>query len=99
MGNKHLQLETKFRIGDRVWIVYEFEGEVHVYSDTINSIVLTKSLRDGEEGKEVLEFWFDISDVDGTREEDLIPYEDSEGLYEKIAEIDKRIQLQEEANK
>lgn len=99
MENKHLQIETNYRIGDRVWIVYEFQGEVHVYSDTINSIILTRSLIEGEEGKEILEFWFDNSDVDGSREEDLIPYEDSEGLYDKIIELDKEIQEKEKSNK
>ena len=37
-----MKVETEYNIGDKVWVVYECNGEVNVYSDIIDSIMVTK---------------------------------------------------------
>lgn len=37
-----MKIETKFSIGDRIWVVYEHRGEVHVYSDEIDSMMIER---------------------------------------------------------
>lgn len=77
---------TDYRIGDRVWIVTEYMGEVSVYSDEIDSINLGRDYNDKD--KIALTFWMKESDGDEITEDMLVPYEDSEGLYDKIVEIE-----------
>ena len=35
-----MKIETKFNIGDRVWVVYEYDSEIRVYSDYIKEILI-----------------------------------------------------------
>ena len=37
-----MKVETEYNIGDKVWVVYECNGEVNVYSDIIDSIMVTE---------------------------------------------------------
>lgn len=37
-----MKIETKFSIGDRIWVVYEHRGGVYVYSDEIDSIIIER---------------------------------------------------------
>lgn len=30
-----MKIETKYEIGDHIWVVYKHEGEVYVYDDQI----------------------------------------------------------------
>lgn len=85
-------IDTDYRIGDKIWVVYEYQKEVQVYSDTIESILVSK-----DNGKEKVSFWLKDSDYDELTEETMVPYEDSEGLYEKIIETEAKIK-EKEAN-
>lgn len=78
-----MKIETKFNIGDRVWIVYENKGEVNVYSDEIDSMTIENSGR--------LLIWFKDSDAMDVYEEELIEYNNLKKLAEKILEIDNKI--------
>lgn len=73
-----MKFESKYEIGDRVWVVYEAYGEACVYDDYIDEICVN-------ENKEIYyilkEVCMDIA------EENLIPYEDTETLINKIKEI------------
>lgn len=82
-----MKIETKFNIGDRVWIVYENRGEVNVYSDEIDSITIEKGGR--------LLIWFKDSDAMNVYEEELIEYNDLKKLAEKILEIDNKIRKEQ----
>lgn len=82
-----MKIETKFNIGDRVWIVYEYKREVNVYSDEIDSITIEKS------GK--LLIWFKDSDAMDVYEEDLIRYEDLKTLSERILELDNKVRKEQ----
>lgn len=82
-----MKIETKFNIGDRVWIVYEYKGEVNVYSDEIDSITIEKS------GK--LLIWFKDSDAMDVYEEDLIRYEDLKTLSERVLELDNKVRKEQ----
>lgn len=82
-----MKIETKFNIGDRVWIVYENRGEVNVYSDEIDSMTIENSGR--------LSIWFKDSDAMDVYEEELIEYNDLKKLAEKILEIDNKIRKEQ----
>ena len=82
-----MKIETKFNIGDRVWIVYDYKGEVHVYSDEIDSITIEKN------GK--LLIWFKDSDAMDVYEEGLIEYEDLKTLAERILELDNKVRKEQ----
>lgn len=82
-----MKIETKFNIGDRVWIVYECRGEVNVYSDEIDSITIEKGGR--------LLIWFKGSDAMDVYEEELIGYNDLKKLTEKILEVDNKIRKEQ----
>lgn len=82
-----MKIETKFNIGDRVWIVYENRGEVNVYSDEIDSMTIEKGGR--------LLIWFKDSDAMDVYEEELIEYNDLKKLAEKILEIDNKIRKEQ----
>ena len=82
-----MKIETKFNIGDRVWIVYDYKGEVHVYYDEIDSITIEKN------GK--LLIWFKDSDAMDVYEEGLIEYEDLKTLAERILELDNKVRKEQ----
>ena len=37
-----MKIETKYDIGQRIWIVYEHKGEAHIYEDEIVEICFAK---------------------------------------------------------
>ena len=82
-----MKIETKFNIGDRVWIVYENRGEVNVYSDEIDSMTIENSGR--------LLIWFKDSDAMDVYEEDLIRYEDLKTLSERALELDNKVRKEQ----
>lgn len=85
-----MKLETKYNIGDRIWVVYEpilnnqFHhnepaGEISVYEDTINSIEIYD---DG------ILYFLEVADIiEGLKEEDIILYDDTDKLINKIKEL------------
>lgn len=76
-----MDIKTKYNIGDKVWIVYENNGEVCIFSDIIDSYLISED--------ETIIYVKDSDCVD-LKEADVILYDDTEALIEKIMEIDKQ---------
>ena len=72
-----MKIETKYEIGQRIWIVYKRDGEVSVYDDYITSVV-----KDNER----LYYTADIG-YQEYKEDEIILYEDTNKLVEKIKEL------------
>lgn len=72
-----MTIQTKYEIGQRVWIVYENRGEACVYDDYIDEIFVN------DEG---INYMPREACIDG-KEENIIPYEDTDKLVEKIKQI------------
>jgi len=84
-----MKLETKYNIGDRVWVVYEPiinnqyhhnepAGEINVYDDYISSININ------ENG---IQYYLKYSDYTDLVEENIILYDDTDKLINKIKEL------------
>ena len=78
-----MKIESKFNIGDRVWVVYEYDSEIRVYSDYITEILIQK-------GNEI-RYWLENTDCDDFEESALIPYNDIDLLTLKIQILDDQI--------
>lgn len=85
-----MTIKTKFDIGERVWVVDSYKGEVEVYSDEIDSFVIESDGR--------VSVYFKNSDALDVYEEDLIAYEDDKGLLDRIKKLDKEIIEEEKKN-
>lgn len=74
-------IESKYDIGDRVWIVSKDERHetIEVFSAKINTICIN--------GDKEIELWFEDCDID-MLEKDVIDYDDSARLMEIISELD-----------
>ncbi|MBQ2639204.1 MAG: hypothetical protein IJF92_00355 [Bacilli bacterium] len=93
-----MQIETKYNVGDRVWIVYEqsiytdhFQGpsgEVTVYSDTIIEISV------GEDNK--IRYMVNSEGADFIDEDNIILYNDTKALINRIQVLDNIIREREE---
>lgn len=79
-----MKIQTKYEIGQRVWIIYENNGEVCIYDDYIEEICVNK---DG------LYYFFKEACTDGL-EENIILYEDTDKLVEKIKQIMEKIETE-----
>ena len=84
-----MTIKTKYEIGQRVWIVYENKGEVCVYDDYIDEICIN------ENGMYYMlkEACTDV--VEGN----VILYEDTDKLVEKIKQIMEEIRKKESEEK
>lgn len=80
-----MKIQTKYEIGDKVWIVYENRGEVCVYDDYIDEICI------GENG---LYYMLKEACIDRA-EEDIVLYENTDKLVEKIKQIMQEIREKE----
>lgn len=80
-----MTIQTKYEIGQRVWVVYEHQGEVCVYDDYIDEICI------GENG---LYYMLKEACIDRA-EEDIVLYEDTDKLVEKIKQIMQEIREKE----
>lgn len=80
-----MTIQTKYEIGQRVWIVYENRGEACVYDDYIDEIFVN------DEG---INYMLREACIDG-KEEDIILYEDTDKLVEKIKQIMEEIREKE----
>lgn len=80
-----MKIETKYNIGDRVWVVYEDRGEVSVYDTTIDSICYEK---DG--------LCYFTKECNDYLEEMLIPYSDTTELLNRIISLMNEIHKREE---
>ena len=72
-----MTIKTKYEIGQRVWIVYENKGEACVYDDYIEEICI------GENG---LYYMLKEACID-VIENNIVLYEDTDKLVEKIKQI------------
>lgn len=81
-------IQTKHKIGDRVWIVYENRGEVCVYDDYIDEIFVN------ENG---VYYTLKEACID-SKEEDIVLYDDTEKLVEKIKQTMENIREKEDIN-
>lgn len=84
-----MEIKTKYEIGQRVWIAYENKGEVCVYDDYIDEICI------GENG---LYYMLKEACIDRA-EEDIVLYEKTDKLIEKIKQIMKEIRDKESEEK
>ena len=83
-----MKIETKFDIGDRIWFVYEYKGEVHVYSDEIDGMMIERDNK--------VTLYLKNSDTLDICERDVFEYNDMDGLMNKIKELDDKIRKEEE---
>lgn len=79
-----MKIETKYNIGDRVWVVYEANGEASVYDTVIEEIAFNN--------KETYYYGKEAIDI---REPNMIPYNDSDELYNKIVDLMNEIHKRE----
>ena len=80
-----MTIQTKYEIGQRVWVVYEHQGEVCVYDDYIDEICI------GENG---LYYMLKEACIDRA-EEDIVLYEDTDKLVAKIKQTMQEIRDKE----
>ena len=81
-----MKIESKYNIGDRVWIVdsdYRHEM-VYVYSDTINTICVN--------GNNEIRLLFNNCD-DDLPEDEVVAYSDLEKLTERIITLEKSVRV------
>ena len=69
-----MKLESKYEIGQKIWIVYSNKGEVCIYDDTISEIAKNKSHM----------YYVTETACIELEEDEIIPYENTIQLLEKI---------------
>ena len=85
-----MQINTKYNIGDRVWVVYEpvnkngYTGEVSVYDTYIDNINIDKD-----------ELLYSDDYYTELKEDDVILYEEKDKLINKIIEVMNKIHERE----
>lgn len=79
-----MKIETKYEIGQHIWFVYESQKEVCIYDDYIAWVSYEDELLYG-----LKESCNDI------KEEDVILYEDTESLINKIKKVMEEIREKE----
>ena len=80
-----MTIKTKYEIGQRVWIIYENQGEACIYDDYIDEICI------GENG---LYYMVKEACIDRA-EEDIVLYEDTDKLVAKIKQTMQEIRNKE----
>ena len=78
-------IQTKYEIGQRVWIAYENKGEVCVYDDYIDEICISES---------GLYYMLKEASIDET-EANIVLYENTDKLVEKIKQTMEEIREKE----
>lgn len=73
-----MKIETKYEIGAHIWFVYAHEGEVHVYDDYIGDITINLD-------KELV--YYTREAYEELYEDDIILYEDTEALVNRIKKV------------
>jgi hypothetical protein len=79
-----MKLETKYEIGQHIWAVYKNEGTVEVYDDYIGWI--------SYEDKLIYGLKESCNDLE---EQEIVLYEDKEGLANRIKEVMEEIRKNE----
>ena len=80
-----MKVETKYEIGQKIWVVYSNNGEAAVYQDTIDEICINKA---------GLLYLTKIAYVE-LEEDEIIPYQNDSRLLSKIKEITQRKEILE----
>lgn len=70
-------INNKFEIGQRVFIVYKYQGEVSVYDDYIAEISINNN---------GINYWLEYATTDRV-ESDLVDYNDTDALVTKIKKL------------
>ena len=81
-----MNINTKYEIGQRIWIIYLHNREVCVFDDVITEIVLSD---DG------LEYWCKEAG-DSIKENEIVKYEDELELVNRIKELLKESEVKDE---
>lgn len=84
-----MTIETKYNIGDRIWIAYEHNGEVHVYEDYITEVVIRGDIEltpMGSTNNRKIEYIGKLC-PEGIPEEEIVPYNDSDKLIRTIRRL------------
>ena len=79
-------VKAKYKLEQRVWVVYEHQGEACVYDDYIEEVCVNK---DG------LFYILKEACIDA-KEEDIVLYEETDKLVEKIKQTMKEVREREE---
>ncbi len=81
----YMEIHNKFYIDERVWVIYETNGEIRVYDDFIDEICIKKD-----------EIYYILKEscID-KKEENLVLFDDKEGLFTKITEAMQEIRRKE----
>lgn len=83
-----MNINTKYNLGQKIWIVYKNKGEVCMYCEAILDIVVDKNgLVYGTEHS-----------FDEIKEEDIITENDKDKLFERIKQLMKEIDEEEKEN-
>ena len=73
-----MNIKTKYEVGTHIWVVYENNGEVHVYDDEIVNIVI-------DSDKQLL--YCSKCGYEEFKEEDIILYEELDKMAEKVKQL------------
>ena len=80
-----MEIKTKYEIGQKIWIVYKNKGEVCMYCEAITSIIVDKN-----------DFFYCTDNFyDDIKEENIITENDKDKLFEKIKQLMKEIDEEE----
>lgn len=82
-----MKIETKYEIGDHIWVVYKHEGEVQVYDDRIVNILINEDKELIYSPKEGYEEFY---------EDDIILYDDLIGLGNRVKKLMNEIREDED---
>lgn len=69
-----MTIEINYQIGEHIWVVYEYQGEVQIHDDYIESFNILKD----EQFYTTKEGYIEL------KEDEIILYEDKEKLYKTI---------------
>lgn len=75
-----MEIKSKFNIGDRVWCITRANYEITVLSDYVDGFYLDRD-------RKLTIYLRDCDSLD-MPEEELVAYDDTEGLLEKIQKMD-----------
>lgn len=84
-----MKIESKYNIGDHIWVVYKERIEVHIFEDYISGISIE------EDGKI---FYYLKNTYEDIKEDEMILYDETDKLIAKIQELMKSINEREEEN-
>lgn len=79
-----MKIETKYNIGQHIWVVYENRGEICIYDDYIGWISYEEKLQYGTR-----------ETCNDLNEEDIVLYDETDKLVSKIKDMMDKIRERE----